>query len=104
MKEELTWSTGTVNYFILLISIEIQVKETRPVTLSHTKILLRITHNFQHFCKSTESLLGGGGKSSCMLSIMLVLTIVLVHETSLTNQHFYSMLLGEGGVCKKSTL
>ena len=28
---------------------------------------LGIIHYFQHFCKSTESTLGGGGKSSCML-------------------------------------
>ena len=36
---------------------------------------------------------------------MLVLATVPVHETSLVNQHFYSMLLGRReGVCKKSTL
>ena len=35
---------------------------------------------------------------------MLILATVLVHETSFVNQHFYSTLLGEGGVCKKSTL
>ena len=58
---------------------------------------LGIIHYFQHFCKSTESMLGGGGKSSCILSIVLILAIVLVHETSLADQHFYSMLLGEGG-------
>ena len=34
----------------------------------------------------------GGGKSSCMFSKMLVLASVPVHETSLVNQHFYSML------------
>ena len=38
--------------------------------------------------------IGGGGKSSCTLSKMLVLASVLatvpVHETSLVNQHFYS--------------
>ena len=46
-----------------------------------------------------------GGKSSCMLSKMLVLAIVSVHEASLVYQHFYSMLLGRReGVCKKSTL
>ena len=38
-----------------------------------------------------------------MLLKMLVLATVPVHETSLANQHFYSMLLGEG-VCKKNTL
>ena len=36
---------------------------------------------------------------------MLVLATVLVHETSLANQHFYGMLLGRReGVCKKSIL
>ena len=36
---------------------------------------------------------------------MLVLATVPVHETSLANQHFYSMLLGRReGVRKKSTL
>ena len=36
---------------------------------------------------------------------MLVLATVPVHETSLANQHFYSMLLGRReGVHKKSTL
>ena len=40
-----------------------------------------------------------------MLSKMLVLAAVFVHETSLANQNFYSMLLGRReGVCKKSTL
>ena len=39
-------------------------------------------------------MLGGGGKSSCILSKKLVLATVLVHETSFANQHFYSMLLG----------
>ena len=49
-------------------------------------------------------MLGGGGKSSCTLSNMLVLATVPVHE-SLANQHFYSTLLGRReGVCKKSTL
>ena len=44
-----------------------------------------------------------GGKSSCMLSKMLVLATVPVHETILVNQHFYSTLLGRReGVCKKS--
>ena len=47
----------------------------------------------------------GQGKSSCMLSKMLVLATINVHETSLANQHFYSTLLGRReGVCKKSTL
>ena len=50
-------------------------------------------------------MLGGGGKSSCTLSKTLVLATVRVHETSLANQHFYSMLLGgKEGVCIKSTL
>ena len=72
----------------------------------HIKVLqLRIIHCFQHFHKSTESTLGGGSKSSCTLSKMLVLVTVPVHVTSLTNQHFCSMLLGRReGVCKKSTL
>ena len=36
---------------------------------------------------------------------MLVLATVVVHETSLANQNFYSMLLGRReGICKKSTL
>ena len=36
---------------------------------------------------------------------MLVLAIVPVHETSLGNQHYYSMPLGRReGVCKESTL
>ena len=36
---------------------------------------------------------------------MLVLANLLVHETNLANQHFYSTLLGRReGVCKKSTL
>ena len=51
---------------------------------------------------STESTLGGGDKSSCTLSKMLVLATVPVHETSLANQHFYSMLLRRReGVCKR---
>ena len=62
------------------------------------------TNNFHN---STESTLGGarGDKSSCTLLIMLVLATVPVHETSLANQHFYSMILGRRErVCKKSTL
>ena len=55
---------------------------------------LGIIHYFQHFHKSTESTLGGGGKFSCTLSKMLVLVTVPVHETSLANQHFYCTLLG----------
>ena len=48
---------------------------------------------------------GRGGKSSCMLSKILVLATVPVHETNLANQHFYSTLLGRReGVCKKSAL
>ena len=43
-----------------------------------------------------------GGKSSCTLLKMLVLAAIPVHETSLTNQHFYSMLREE--VCKKYSL
>ena len=38
-------------------------------------------------------MLGGGGKSSCTFSIMLVLATVPVRETSLANQHFYGTLL-----------
>ena len=50
-------------------------------------------------------MLGGGGKSSCTLSKMLVLDTVPIHEVSLANQHFYSTLLGRReGVCQKSTL
>ena len=56
------------------------------------QIQLGIIHYFQHFRKSTESTLGGGGKSSCTLSKLLDLATVLVHETSLANQHFW----GEG--------
>ena len=44
----------------------------------------RIIRYYQHFCKSTESMLGGGDKSGCTLSKMLVLTTLPVHETSLT--------------------
>ena len=40
-----------------------------------------------------------------MLSIMLVLASVPVHETNLANQYFYSTLLGRReGICKKRTL
>ena len=40
-----------------------------------------------------------------MLSKMLILATVPVHETSLANQHFCSALLGRReGVWKKSTL
>ena len=42
-------------------------------------------------------MLGGGGKSSCMLSKMLVLATVPVHKINLANQHFYSAILGWGG-------
>ena len=36
---------------------------------------------------------------------MLVLATVPVHETTLANQHYYSILLGRReGICKKSTL
>ena len=55
-------------------------------------ITLGIIHYFQHFCKS---MLGGGGKSSCMLSIMMVLSSVPVHETSLAN--FFIVRFCEGG-------
>ena len=66
---------------------------------------LGIIHYFKHFHKSTKSTLGGGGKSSCMLSKMLILATVPVHETSLANQHFYSTHMGRReGVCKKSML
>ena len=36
---------------------------------------LGVIHYFQHYHKSTESTLGGGGKSSCMPYKMLVLAI-----------------------------
>ena len=50
-------------------------------------------------------MLGGGGKSSCTLSKMLILATIPVHETSLANQHFYSTLLGRREeVHKKSML
>ena len=50
-------------------------------------------------------MLGGGGKSSSTLSKILVLSTVPVHETSLVNQYFCSMLLERReGMCKKSTL
>ena len=50
-------------------------------------------------------MLGGGGKSSCTLSKMLVLATVPIHETSLANQHFYSTLLGRReGAFKEYTL
>ena len=62
--------------------------------------MLRDHPHFQHFRKSTESMLRGGGKSSCMFSKMLLYLYI-----SLAIQHFYSMLLGRReGVCKKSTL
>ena len=35
---------------------------------------------------------------------MLVLATIPVHEPTLANQHFYSTLLGEGGVCKEYAL
>ena len=41
-------------------------------------------------------MLGGGGKSGCMLSKMFVLGTVPVHETSFTNQRFCSMHLSRG--------
>ena len=45
---------------------------------------------------------GMGYKSSCTLSKILVLATVPVHETSLANQKFYSMLLGRReGICKR---
>ena len=50
-------------------------------------LCLRDYQLFSVFHKSTESTLGGGGKSSCTLSKMLVLAAVPVHETSLANQH-----------------
>ena len=70
------------------------------------KICLGIIHYFQHFCKSTESTLGGRGVNPVVhFQKCLVLASVSVHETSLANQHFYSTLLGRReGVCKKSTL
>ena len=57
---------------------------------------LLIIHYFQQYHKSTESTLGGGGKSSCMLSKMLVLASVPVCETSLANQHFIVRFWGGG--------
>ena len=62
-----------------------------------TEFTIGIIHYFQHFCKSTESTLGGGSKSMQLYALkMLVLATVPVHETSLANQHFYSTLLGRG--------
>ena len=49
---------------------------------------------FSIFARVQRVRQGGGGKSSCTLSKMLVLATVNVHETSLANQHFYSTLLG----------
>ena len=77
----------------------------RTTTPQQTELVLLTDHYFQDFHKSTEGTLGGGDKSSCTLSKMFILATVLVHETSLANQHFYSMLLGRRvGVHKKSTL
>ena len=42
-------------------------------------------------------MLGGRGKSSCMLSKTLVLATLPVHETSLSNQHFIVRFWEEGG-------
>ena len=50
----------------------------------------------QHFHKSTESMLEGGGKSGCILLKMLVLNTVPIYETSLANHHFCSTLLYRG--------
>ena len=59
---------------------------------------LAIIHYLQHFHKSTEGgEQGGEGKSSCMLSKMLVLAPVLVHETNLANQIFIVRFGEEGG-------
>ena len=49
-------------------------------------------------------MLGEGGKSSCMLSKMLVLATVPVFEASLANQHFYSTILGRGYIKRVATL
>ena len=54
---------------------------------------LGIIHYFQHFCKSAESTLGGGGNPVVHFQKMLVLATVPVHETTLANQHFYSRIL-----------
>ena len=52
---------------------------------------------FSAFLQEYREYARGRGKSSSMLSKMLVLATVLVHEASSANQHFYSMPLGEGG-------
>ena len=54
----------------------------------------------QNFHKSTESTLGEGVNPGGHLD----LATVPVHERSLANQHFCDMLLGRGGVRKKTTL
>ena len=54
------------------------------IKCTNTYFFLGIIHYFQQYHKSTESTLGGG-KSSCMLSKMLVLATVPVCETSLAN-------------------
>ena len=49
-------------------------------------------------------MLGGGSKSSCMLSKMLILATVCVHETSLANVVIVCFWEGGRGYVKKSTL
>ena len=51
--------------------------------------------SFVIFSIFTESALGGGVKPVVDFK-MFVLATVPAHETSLANQHFYSMLLGRG--------
>ena len=68
---------------------------------------LGIIHYFQHYHKSTQSTLGGGGKSSCAPLKMLVLaTVPVATRTSLAHQNFYSNYAfgKEGGVCERSIL
>ena len=67
-------------------------------------VVLGIIHYFQHFCKGTESMLGGVGKSSCTLSKLLVLATVPVHETSLANQQIVRFWGGRRGMKKEYTL
>ena len=58
------------------------------ISMSFTKI----AKIFGHENLELYGMLGGGGKSSCTLSEILVLATIPVHETSLANQHFYSIL------------
>ena len=49
---------------------------------------------FSAFSQEYREYTRGGGKSSCMLSKMLVLATVPVHENKFSQSTFYSMLLG----------